>query len=519
MNSLIRICAFNLLLSFFINCTSKTQDLLLEKEDPISMQELTSAMINTSPSPSGRKTIKNKHNKEIKNCIKIISQFGKPLKKLRTHLTSIPRHSDLAPFRIARLSPAHCTGSNYRKTLHIAKYAINHHSRKIGVILPLSGQHQSLANAVLKGVKIALKKFHKNAKIVIKDSQGTQAGTLHALAELVFFDQVSMLIGGLSHAEAEILTPYSKELMTPMLVLNKSRDLIKDNPYIFQIYPNELDLAKALSFESKKRGFKKITILKPAGGKSDQIVELFQKTSAKLEIDASQEFLYAPGDYPTMDKAIAEVTQTNPEHRPEEYDQLLLEAEERAEEEGTTFHKRSVILPAQIETDALFIPDHYTMVRYFIKLLKYHGVEQIPLIGTYEWRSSELIKPWDSFIDDSFFADFIGSYQAIPAEIRIETPDSDLFVSDKFAASVDFQLIGYRAANIALRVVNTPFLKRKYLTRHLSNQKENLKFFKSRRTFHKNRSIRWPIFLFSIKNEQIEISSEWRDDLINHKQL
>ncbi|NRA43989.1 MAG: ABC transporter substrate-binding protein [Oligoflexales bacterium] len=490
-------------------CVVPSEELVIPRPEPLTMEELTSVMKVTAR-PQKIK-VKSRGRSDLQACIRLVTKISPALAQLKEYLASNEAMEN-NPFLMSQLTPSHCSGPTYEKTITLATKALNIHNETLGIILPLTGEHAAFGKAVLYGIKTArAEKPKKNRKrIIIKDSTSTPQGSLHALAELVFYDQVSIVIGGLSLDEANAIAPYSDKLWTPMLLLNKDKEVIEANPYTLQIYPNEFDQAKALALESKHRGIESISILKPDNGKSDRIIALLEDFLEKQEISIKQELVYTPGNYESMDHAVAEITQALPEHRPEEYQELLKNAKEQAEEEGVPFNPKNVILSPKVEVDAIFLPDNFHMVRFFVKLFKYHGLEKIPLIGTHEWRSEELISPWDTFLEDSFFADFIGSYQEIPSKLQNEIEGSQYFVPAQAASIIDFRLIGYRAANIGLTVLDTPFLKRKYILRQLLRQSEDVEFFKSKKVFYSDRSSWWPIFVFSLGKENLDMISHWQ---------
>ena len=495
--------------SMCITCVPPSEELNIPRPEPLTMEELTSVMKVTSR-PQKIK-VKSRERSDLQACIRLVTKISPSLGQLKEYLGNA-EFIENTPFLMSQLTPTHCSGPTYEKTLALATKALNTHNETLGIILPLTGEHADFGKAVLYGIKAArAKRSKKNRKpILIKDSTSTPQGSLHALAELVFYDQVSIVIGGLSLDEANAIAPYSDKLLTPMLLLNKDREVIETNPYTLQIYPNEYDQAKALAIESKHRGIGSISILKPDNGKSDRIIALLKELMEKQEVTVKQELVYTPGNYESMDHAVAEITQALPEHRPEEYQELLKSAEEQAEEEGVPFNPRNVILSPKVEVDAIFLPDNFHMVRFFVKLFKYHGLDKIPLIGTHEWRSEELISPWDNFLQDSYFADFIGSYEEIPSSLQSNIEGTQFFVPAQAASTIDFRLIGYRAANIGLTVLETPFLKRKYILRQLMRQSEDLEFFKSKKVFYSDRSSWWPIFVFSLGKENLDMISHWQ---------
>ena len=166
-----------------------------------------------------------------------------------------------------------------------------------------------------------------------------------------------------------------------------------------------------------------------------------------------------------------------------------------------------MILDPILAADAVVIPDNFRMVHHFVKLFKYHGVEQLPLLGNHEWRSMGLVEPWEPFLNGAVFADFIGSYFRIPAGIEYELGQNQFFVREGQTVAVDFQLIGYRAGAIGLEVLSFPLVKRRHLVKHLLKQRQNRATLPPTRCSMPRAGSRWPTFLFRVAGKKIDLIS------------
>ncbi len=97
---------------------------------------------------------------------------------------------------------------------------------KIGILLPLSGEHQILGQSFLKAVQLALKDIsNKNIKIYPKDTKGNSLGALKAAKE---FEKngIKIVIGPIFHESLEMLDEINK--ITFISFTNKTIDIPKN---------------------------------------------------------------------------------------------------------------------------------------------------------------------------------------------------------------------------------------------------------------------------------------------------
>ena len=151
----------------------------------------------------------------------------------------------------------------------------------------------------------------------------------------------------------------------------------------------------------------------------------------------------------------------------------------------------------------MIIPDNFRIVRHFVNLLKYHGVEQLPLIGNYEWRSKSLLEPWDSFLQGAAFVDFVGSYDKLPKGFGEQYPDSPFFVAPDLAGQLDFRLIGYHTGRLALRVPIKPGSRKKDLVHALYGLKNTESPNVAQNVFNESRSSSWPTYHFTVADRTL----------------
>ncbi|MCB9228733.1 MAG: ABC transporter substrate-binding protein [Deltaproteobacteria bacterium] len=489
------------------SCREESLLLRMEAEEPLSLDDLSSEMYPGNPGEIGWKEEADPD--RVSQCVALLRRIGPWPARLRKWLrSSVSAEASLA-LKVSQLTTARCSGADHADVLKTASSWLEKNTQVVGVLLPSSGEGSGgFSASVLAGVRTALAESGDTGavRLRIRDTRGTQEGMMEALADLVFREGVTLLAGGLPESEAEQLSLWSRRLRLPLLLMNRHERFLADNPYVFQLYPGARDLTEALAAVAHQRGFRNIAVLHPQRDSTELTVKAFIRSCQRLGIRISQTLSYLPGDFASMNQAVASVSRTLPAQRPGEYRRLLDQARHKAEAVGQELDHERVLLSPDPLVDAVFLPDHFRSVRYFIKLFRYHGLTHFPLIGTQEWRSGELIEPWDPFLKDSFFSDFVGSYQPLLEKFRQEeaaaSGGAENFVEPARAAHIDLSLIGYRACQIALELLKNPFLKREDMFHKLLRMQEDNDLFHVR-SFHKDRKSRWPSYVFGLDQRQL----------------
>lgn len=447
-------------------------------------------------------------------CRMMITQRVAPYQKL---FTLLPKDVPYTPSgstidQLLAAKPDDCASPERRRaTVKAVADAVIGHSGKIGVILPLSGPRGRLTTYVLNGMRASFKEagMKFDDVVVLKDSAGVAANAEGKLAELVFKDRVAMVIGGMEKAEADALAKQAAALQLPVVLVNRDRDVIQPAKTAFRVYPDEKRLADTLEKSAKARGFHRFVVLRPSTGKSDKIADYFRKAVAMDNGTVVHDLIYTPGNFESMSAIGRTMFQADMANRKDEYTQAYKKAKQAAAAEGVPFDPRMVVLRPVIDFDAVFLPDDFRTVRHFAKLFKFHMVNKLPMIGNHEWRSPALVAPWDSFLEGSFFADFIGNYTRLPAPVTAPTGNSPYFVQPQNVVQVDFQLIGYRLGRVGTMAIQSSALSRARLAAAMPGwQSDAQAFFGKGAVFDGDRNCNWPTYVFSVAKERIVLDIE-----------
>ena len=444
-------------------------------------------------------------------CMSLETTFGTPYRTLRQHLSpSVAVPEAFAPVLSSTPPATVCAEAPGRMAfVRSLRDLVTLHGGRIGLLLPLSGagNRSSLATYVVQGLRasVAEQGLNFDQVFVVKDTAGNTAQHSARLAELVFSDRVAMVIGGFDPSEAKQLAQAAAELQLPTILLSRDRTLTATGGFSFLVYPDEQKLASTLAEAVVRRGLKRIAMLRPVNGKSDKVAGYFREALVARGGQLTVDLPYTPGNFESMTSTIKRLVQADQSARSGEFRQAYLAAKRDAERQGQPFDARQVVLRPIIDFDALFIPDDFRTIRHFAKLLRFHLVDRLTLIGNHEWRSPGLIDPYEEFLDGSMFADFVGTYASLPQAVGAPTIGSPYFVDPQNVVPVDFRLIGYRAGKVVTKVLSAKPVKRRDVMVALGSATGDGAGFPQGPLFDHDQRSNWPTYLFTIHKRQLSL--------------
>lgn len=262
--------------------------------------------------------------------------------------------------------------------------------KKIGVVLPLTGEKSNYAKSVLTALSLANELSGKNYQFVVRDSQDTPSIAVNQIRDLVLNEYVSIIIGGLFPTTAQHEYRISSKLSTAFISLAPV--------YLPRQFKENLLFEVAGSVESQVHALLKEETKKKLGSKFALFYADDQNGHAYLE-----EFWDK-----SKSKGFTMVTQSSYPKNLADYREYIKDffglkfPRERAEEYGVWYDirlaqfksniKRAQILSPQFDFDWIFITANPLEVVQIIPSFKYIEVERLPFVGGPQWRSSHLVK-------------------------------------------------------------------------------------------------------------------------------
>ena len=355
------------------------------------------------------------------------------------------------------------------------KKLLSGHSKNIGIIFPNSDKQKNLA--ILKG----LKKSHSLSKVFVAEVRPTKNEINKALGNMIFKKKIGLLLTWGPEKMLGHIEKWQEGLKLPTIYINKK---INKNPLAFKMYPNKANYAFEMITELRKRNIKRIAILTPFKYQNAQFIQDMKKVFQAAKIKVVFDVTYDSNNYDTMDFACREIFVIDRYKRQAEYNAIYREEKRKANAQGFGLNKNLVFLPAQVNFDAIFIPDNFKMVNHFAKLFQYYQAKDLTLFGTHEWRSEELVETNKSYLDGSFFVDFIDSPQK--------------FNESRLSPTLDYKLMGYFSGLVAKHALKKAGESRESVTNALIK----MKFSKDKAAFRRN-EFNWPTYAFEIQENRL----------------
>lgn len=433
----------------------------------------------------------------VDQCRKKLAEVSTALRELAQY-AKIP-DSSADPYRqVMGMGPGSCEPHSYHDTLSILSSSLKVHTGRVGLILDRDNVPKNREDALVAGLAAALSDYGNQGQgMELFEIRAVTRHTrfLQRFADLVLREKVAMVIADVRPESREALLKYSKQLALPVILLQSKPDQIEDNPYAFWVYPSIHQIVQRLVREARTRNFRSVAILQPSN-RSGRLGSMFRTALREANIRASK-LSYVPGQLASMSRAVERISGLHDPKRIAAHKAQL----QRLASTGDPIPPAERLLPAQLQADAVFIPDGLRSLKHFVDLFKYHGVSTVPLLGTFEWRARELLVPWDPFLKGAVFVDFVSSYNRLPRKLRSGIR-ARYFTSFERAQQLDDRILGYRSGSVALSALDHRGVGRFKLNKAMEGYKPRHPVFKGQ-TFDAKGVISWPTFVFQVQDKRL----------------
>ena len=292
-------------------------------------------------------------------------------------------------------------------------------TKKIGVLLPLSGKFSYYGELSLKAIMLGVELFNEekkatndqNVSFVVRDSGGNMETAIEAFEKLIIEDKVVSVIGPLLSRYSDTISYRAREYGVPLLNLSQKSNPNLAGSYVFPIALSPQQQVRAiLDYAMDEKGFLRFAILAPNNSIGDKYVRIFwdmveEKSGSIVGVER-----YTPGStdfrYPikkllglyytdarTIEKSVLEERKT--------------EYEESLKETGNLKRRllRRFALKPVVHFDALFVPDVSSVIGQIAPSFAVHSVKDIPFLGINAWNTLDTVRRAGPFLQRSFFVD------------------------------------------------------------------------------------------------------------------
>ncbi len=400
-------------------------------------------------------------------------------------------------------------GCDQPGTTSLYTKVVSVHSQRIGVLLPFGRWSSSTQKNLLAWLKeyVRSQGLDPEKNVIWLDTGGKVQTMQEQLAQLVYVQHVSSVIGGLTVAEAPVLAKWADHLRIPTIVLNKKFDP-PNSKFVFRLGPDTKQLARSLMSHAAAKGYKRIAIIMPQSSRDGTFADAI-RADAPGKFETVGPFFYSTNDFNSIDQIFRKLFHINDDSRRQEMLDLITDLKEKAKKEGVSFDSKGLMLPPVVDIDALVIIDNFKDVRHIAKTLNFYGVSKLPLLGIPKWRAPELVDQDEPNLVGAVFVDYIGSYRSLPYGIRGDYVGDENFVEGAEASLIDLKLVVTHALAAALETVKGPRIARYALAKRIENAvPQDKTFFRSSTIFAKNHEAYWPSYLFTVSPGHIQSLSE-----------
>lgn len=380
---------------------------------------------------------------------------------------------------------------------------MNKHFNRIGIILEQHPDNKDKTSAIIEGIKESLKNVdHKiKGRFVIKKISLVKKKVNRVLSNMILKDKVGIIITWGQKKFIKHIQRWQKGLDIPTIFISNKTKTGKNS---FNVFPNRKNYGLEFIKTLKRKNIKSIAILTPQRHKKTPLLRTIKHYLKKYGIRIVEDVQYIKDDFTSYDMACRKIFTINRFTRRAEYNRILSTERRKARREGFKLNKKLVFLPARVDYDAIFIPDDFKTVHHFTKLFKYYQAKNVQLIGTYQWRSDDLLTPKEKILEGATFIDFLGDYKNLPFKVsNVQTKD----VSNTF--KTDYKLMGYYTGLLGQMVLKKSNNNKSKITVALKKAKINDSFIGKSKAFTNNK-FNWPSFAIEIKSNQFKIMSSKR---------
>jgi hypothetical protein len=260
--------------------------------------------------------------------------------------------------------------------------------KKIGVILPLTGDKAKFGNKVLKGLTLALKELGSKYTLVIKDSNNSGSLAAYEAGRLIEIENVALIIGGLYASEAESIFTKANELGATFISLAPIyKEKSFKNSLLVEIPGSvESQINAALDEKTKKVLGRRVALFYPQTELGEAYLSEFwrQAELKRFEVTSVSSFSNNLNDYREPIKNL--VGLKFPREREEEFSLW--------EDIYKTKYKnidRIQVLKPIVDFDWIFIPSFPQQAVQIIPSFQYLGVKDVAFMGGPSWRSRTMV--------------------------------------------------------------------------------------------------------------------------------
>ena len=259
-------------------------------------------------------------------------------------------------------------------------------SKRVALLLPLSGPFASVGQSMLNAAHLALFDFADNTfELVVNDTKGTPDGAAEAGRQAIV-EGAGLILGPLLATEVEAVAPWARRAGVNMIAFSNDRLVAGDGVYVMGFLP-EAQIARIVAYAAS-RGHSRFAVLAPENGYGIQVAESMRRAASAHGGQVTRVQYYNPRS-PNFDATVRSLADF--ESRRE---QLTLQRRALAGLDDEASRRALSRLDHQqtfgnLPYDALLVAEGGKSLQEIAALLPYYDIDpaEIRMLGTVQWDS------------------------------------------------------------------------------------------------------------------------------------
>jgi len=298
---------------------------------------------------------------------------------------------------------------------------LNPNVPRVAILLPLSGSHSKLGQAMLNAAQLAL--FHfadKEFELLPQDTQGTPNGAADAAA-LAIGDGASLILGPLFAGSVEAIAPAARAAGLKVIAFSNDRTIAGDGVFTMGFLPSE-QVQRVVTY-AIKRGVRRFAVLAPDNDYGVTIADALKQTAEANGAEVSEQAFYDPyvTDFAPVIKDLANYDARRSNLLAE---RKILAARDDEVAKQALKRLENLQTLGDVPFDALLIADGGKRLQSIAALLPYYDIDpkKIRMLGTGQWDTAgigsepALVGGWYAAPAAQERHDFRRQYKAIYGE-------------------------------------------------------------------------------------------------------
>ncbi len=404
--------------------------------------------------------------------------------------------------RLINIEPNSDLGHRAQELLTQLEAARRVEPKTIGVVLPLTGKHASIAQKTLRGVQMGLGLYGRNIstfKLAVVDSEGNPDTARKGVERLVKEDNVISIIGSVLSKTASGVASKSAELGVPSITLSQKSGLTELGPNVFRnALTSEMQVRYLAKVAVDDLGLKRFAVLYPNDQYGVEYTNIFwdEVLARGGSITSAQVYSPKETDFRLVIQRLIGTFYL--EDRAEEYKARLKDWSEQQSKRSGRNTPPEDLLPPVVDFDAIFIPDSAKSLGQVAAMLAYSNVHGVKLLGTNLWNVPGLAKRAGNSAKDIVFVDSFSSSDPAFQNSSFVREYKSLFGEEPGV----FEIQGYDSALILRQLIAAGNTSRESLSQAL-NKLQNFSTALGKVSVTPEREILRPLGALTLENNEI----------------